>query len=69
MSELSEARAAVAAENELFPWDRRKRNGKLQKSFEELHGRLDTSNYEAEYGSSEDDSIFGGWFLLFWLGN
>ncbi len=68
MSELSEARAAVAAEKAL-PWDRRKRNGRRQKSFEELHGRLDTRNYEAEYGLCEDNSIFSGWFLLFWLGN
>ena len=70
VSELSEARAAIQAEKSL-PWDRRKRNGRRQKSFEELHGRLDTSRYEAEYGAveSEDNSIFGGWFLLFWLGN
>lgn len=68
MSELSEARAAVEAEKAL-PWDRRKRNGRRQKSFEELHGKLNTCDYEAEYGSTEEDSFFSGWFLLFWLGH
>ncbi len=69
MSELSEARAAVAARNAL-PFDRQKRNGKRQKSYEELHGALNTSKYETAYGSSsEEDSIFSGWFILFWLGN
>ena len=69
MSELSEARELVKERNKRPPYSRKRNGLKREKSFEELHGRLDTSNYEAEYGASEDDSIFGGWFLLFWLGN
>ena len=69
MSELSEARAAVAERNKLPAYSRKRNGTKRAKSFEELHGKLNTSNYEAEYGSTEEDSFFSGWFLLFWLGH
>ncbi len=69
MSELSEARALVKERNKRPVYSRKRNGTKRAKSYEELHGKLNTSNYKAKYGSSEDDSIFSGWFLLFWLGN
>ena len=69
MSELSEARALVKERNKRPSYSRKRNGAKRAKSFEELHGRLDTCKYEAEYGSNEEDSLFNGWFLLFWLGH
>lgn len=69
MSELSEARALVEERNKRPFYSRRRNGTKHPKSYEEIHGKLDTSNYEAEYGTSEDESIFSGWFFLLWLGH
>ena len=73
MSELSEARALVEERNKRPVYSRKRNGTKRAKSYEELHGRLDTSNYEAEYGAaeSEDNSIFGGLKRQVWryLGN